>query len=154
MRVNYCAILPNMDTGGNIFPGSPFGARTTPEPLVADGSASGVRSPYLWVLLWLILIVLIAGGFWYFMMRGQDQTDEEIIERSSARASRSQLTDEQRFAIAAQSSASASSTSTMTPATRKSIMERSSAPATSEGQTGLTPTQRDALIRSSSVPVR
>ncbi|GEM_PF-4125359 len=110
----------------------------------------GVRRPYLWVIVWVLFLVLIAALFWYFLLRPQPQTDEEIIQRSTAGASNSQLTQEQRSSITARSSAAATSTSFLTSEARAKIVTQSSVAPAAANKSGLTSPEKDALLRSSS----
>ena len=112
----------------------------------------GVRRPYVWVTVWILFLVIVGAAFWYFFLRSQLQTDDEIIERSTAGESNTRLTSEERSAITAHSSAVATSTPLLTNDIRSNILKQSSVAPAVNGKTTttLTPAESEALLRSSS----
>ncbi|OHB25215.1 MAG: hypothetical protein A2542_02330 [Parcubacteria group bacterium RIFOXYD2_FULL_52_8] len=140
-----------MDPTRDVPSAGPFGLRTAAEPLGGDEfrEASALKWPYVWVVLWILLLVLGAGALWYFLLRESPQTEEEVVTNSSARAESGDVRAREREEIAVKSSAS-SGASLLPDEGRAHILEDSSASQAARTAAELSSLEKDAILRASS----
>ena len=112
-------------------------------------SPNGIQRPYLLVLMWVVLLVLIGFGLWYVFMNKPSLSTEQIIEHSTAQPSQGNyLTPDQKQAIIEHSTAQPLSKPTLPSKQQQAILEQSSA--TPDSAPTLPSAQMKAILDASS----
>lgn len=99
--------------------------KQTREPVEALEPVAGVLKPYVWVALWLVCLIIIAGGVWYFLTNPGSM---DFSDSGGEKYGQETISDELRDKIIKSSSARPETAPKISEEMKKLIVKQSSAP--------------------------
>ena len=99
--------------------------KQTREPVEPLEPVAGVSKPYIWVALWVVGLIIIGGGVWYFIT---NPSSMDLTDSSGGNYGQETISDELRDKIIKSSSARPEAVPKISEEMKRLIITQSSAP--------------------------